>query len=177
MYSISNIEKVYPNWYDPIHALSRDDQLFIWENTPLPKEAEQRLKQLTTNKNKENVSFNGSVNGGRKLTGNADKTTSKGEAILSLRNCSYKTAPKIIASYLEILFSKYPSINGHWLFIAQHFTPKTINSLINQTIIRVQRGELTLQNPSSYFTDTILRHRKMRKKYRGIKFRIKTKEL
>lgn len=174
LYKISDIEKIYPSWYDHSHSLSRDDQQFIWENTPLTQEDENKLRY--SEKTEHDVSLIGSVNGGSKLTVNTVITLTKGEAILALRKSNYKMAPKEVASYLEIIFSRFQAKNGHWLFIAQHYTPKTINCLITEIIKRIQRGEMTLRNPASYFTDIILRHRKMRKKFRGMKFRIKSKE-
>lgn len=177
MYSIADIEKIYPNWYNSSHSLSKDDQKFIWENTPLPKDEEERLRNITKTSEQQDVNLSGNVNGTYKLNTNVGIILSKGEAILLLRKCEYKTAPKIVASYLETLFSKWPSYKGHWLFIAQHYTPKTINCLITQIIKRTQRGEYTIKNLASYFTDTILRYRPMRKKFRGMKFRIKPKEM
>lgn len=163
LYKISGIEKNYSNWYAPNHDLSYDDQKWIWENVPLPEEDERKLRESRTN---ESVSLNGSVNGGYKSELNLKSNLSKVNALFLLNKCSWKTPPKKVATYLTIIFSKWPSRDGHWLYIAQHYTPKTINSRIAQIVKQHQKGEVNIQNSAAYFTK-IIKYRPMRKKFRS----------
>ena len=157
LYQISDIEKINPNWYDPNNALSRDDQQFICENTPLPKEDEDRLSQS----NGSNINLNGySATYKRKVK--PELILTKAEIILKLSQCNYKTAPLEVALYLEILFSNFPSKKGHWLFIAQHYAPRPINRVISIMLKQHKRGERTIENPSKYFT-FLIKFRKQRK--------------
>lgn len=107
-----------------------------------------------------NVNVNGSVNGGRKLQANSEETQRKHRAITSLSNCHYRTSPKQIAYFLTELFKNHESNEGHWLYIAQNYTPKTINSVINQMKAIHRRGDISIKNPSAYFTKLIKYHKK-----------------
>lgn len=163
LYKISDIEKVYPDWFDPNHSLSRNDQQFIWENMPLPKEDEEKLR--TTSNNKDINTYEG-VNGISKLESNYDENLSKTDALLLLRKCNYKTAPNLISLYLERIFSNWKSHDGYWLRIAQYYTPKTINAVILQIIKQHKRGEISIKNPAAYFT-YIIKFKHKRKKFRA----------
>ncbi len=111
--------------------------------------------------------LNGSVNRSYKRKENLYQTLSKHQTILELRNCKYRTPARIVANLLETLFSKYPSFRGHWLYIAQHYTPKTINSVISQMLKRCSRDGFKPENPSAYFTYVIRNYRKPRKCFRA----------
>lgn len=161
-YSIADIEKLYPNWYDPGHDLSYDDQKWIWENTPLPEEDELKLKNLTSNTSKTNVSLNGSVSDIHKDEVKTELKQSKVEVLKFLQECTYRTPPKAVALYLGIIFSKWPSKKTHWLYIAQNYTPRAINRTIRQILKRHSRGEATIQNAAAYFTH-LIKFRKKRK--------------
>lgn len=152
VYKISDIEKVYPNWYNPNHELSYDVQKFIWENAKLPPEDEQKLNRNGAN---ESVTLNGSVIGGRKRTQSNPENLSKLQAIERLKHCNYRTPPREVASYLEIIFGRWEENPGIWLRIAQFHHPKTINGVIAQMIKAHRRGDKKFQYPARYFVATI----------------------
>ena len=160
MYKISEIEKTYPNWYDKNHSLSKEDQQWIWENMALPQEDEQRLRELQTN----NVIVNGSVNGGRKFRVNSDEKLTKLQANVELNGTNSKTPAKEIAFYLETLFGHWEEKPDHWLYIAQHYTPKTIISVRSQMVKAFLRGDVSIKNPGAYFT-SVIKHRPTRKNF------------
>lgn len=153
--------------YNPESSLSLHDQLLICEtlaeSTPVDYN---NLKEQ--NDHIESVSGNGSVNGSYKRQENAEETQKKLQAITELKACNYRTPPKVISLLLEQLFSSNKSNDGHWLYVAQHYSPKSINSVI----ARIQKihatGVDTIQNPSAYFTKLIQYHPK-RKLFRANK--------
>lgn len=160
-YDISEIEKLYPNWYNKESDLSHGDQKWIWENIPLPEEDEVKLKELGTS-----VSVTGNVNGTYKRQENFKQNLNKHQAIEKLKGCNYRTPPKEIAFYLESLFGIWEEKPKHWLFIAQLHTPKTINSVIRQMIKQHQRGDKTFETPGAYFT-SIIKNKPKRKTFRS----------
>lgn len=97
---------------------------------------------------------------------NTQQKIDKQRAISCLRKCNYKTAPRKIAIYLEILFNNRDTYEDYWLHVAQHWTPKSINSVIKGIIKQHQRGDATIKNPAAYFVHTIKFHPK-RKKFRS----------
>lgn len=115
-----------------------------------------------------NTKTNGSVN----LSGNDSykhliserQTSSKHDVIESLKQCTHKTPPRTVAALLDILFARNPSKEDHWLYIAQNYNPRAINRVLALMTKRHQRGDTSIQNPSSYFTALI----KLRKKRRNI---------
>ena len=126
------------------------------------------FKQLLDNKPKTNAYVNGSVNGIRKPEVNDNQLDDKKHLILQLKNCNYMTSAKVIASLLEKLFIKWPSVDGHWLYIAQHYNPKTINSILGYMVYKYNRDGFWPKSPPSYFTD-IIQHKLMRKIFRNIR--------
>jgi len=164
MYKISDIEKIYPNWYNKDSNLTYDEQLWIWEHLPLPEENEQKLNTiLKQQQNKDNESnLNRSVNDICKQQDNLKTNLSKNEAIEKLKKCTYRTPPKEVAKYLVCLFSDNSSKEGHWLYIAQHFNPRAINRVIALMIRQQKTGERTIKNSSAYFT-YLIKHRKQRR--------------
>lgn len=167
MHKISDIEKIYPNWYNKDSNLPYDEQLWIWEQLPLPEEDEQRLNTILKqeqNKNNES-SINRSVRDTCKQQDNLTTNLSKTEANEKLKKCTYRTPPKEVAGYLECLFSDNPSKEGHWLYIAQHFNPRAINRTIVLMIKQQKTGERTIKNSSAYFTSLI----KIRKQRRSMR--------
>lgn len=161
LHSIPEIEKNYPNWYLPDSELSKDDQQWIWENLPLHQEDKQQNYIVTES----NVIVNRSVNGGGKLTGNFNKTPIKILAIESLKHCNYKTPSKKIADILNSIFGIWEEKPNHWLYVAQTYTPKTINSVIYQIFKASDRGDITFVNAGAYFT-SIIKHKHKRKTFR-----------
>lgn len=152
LYKISEIEKIYPDWYKKDSPLPYDDQKFIWENTPLSPEDEQKLRGTATS---ENVNLNGSVNGGRKLIENSEENITKLQANTRLNLTNWRTPAKEIAFYLEALFGRWEKKHNHWLYIAQHYTPKTIRSVRSQMIKSFNRGDISIITPGAYFTSII----------------------
>ena len=165
LYKISDIEKLYPDWYDTSHSLSYDEQKFIWENTPLPKEDESRLKQTTANNGEQDVNLNGSVNGTYKHEVKSELNLSKREIVFKLKQLNYKTPPREIATYLEILFIGCGTKEGHWLYVSQIYPVRAINRVIALMIKQHKRGEKTINNPARYFT-YLIKHRKKRRSSR-----------
>lgn len=160
VYKITDIEKLYPNWYNPNHALPFDDQQFIWENTPLPEEDNQRLKELGTNGNGNDYE---SVYSGSKYGANEDKNQVKKQAVKALKECDSKTAPKIIAEHLENLFGIWEERPEHWLILARKYTPKAINSVILEIIKAGKRGAIDLSTPGQLFTYLLTTYHKPRR--------------
>ncbi|MGI5841535.1 MAG: hypothetical protein ACOX6N_04945 [Patescibacteria group bacterium] len=153
--NISEIEKRYPDWFDPSSELSREDQKYIWENSPLTEDTNTRAKELNTN-------VNGNDNGGCKQRVNTEQTTSKQQIVEILRTSNYRTPPKRIAELLTMLFYKYSPKNDHWLWVAQHYNPRAINWVINEMINLHVSGRQKIINPAAYFTYLIKKRRKRR---------------
>lgn len=155
--------------YDPESNLSIWDQLDICESliesTAVdPTDTDGIILHNLKHNPSEMVSVNGSVNGIGKRQGNSEETLRKLEAIKELTTCNYRTKPKIIASLLSTVFFASESKDSHWLWIAQHYTPKSINSVIHQmTKVHVD-GWVTIKNPAGYFTDVLKRYHSTRKK-------------
>lgn len=162
-FEITDIEKMFPNWYSKQSDLAYDDQKYIWEHTSLPTEDQERLKQI---KNKDIVIVNGSVNGSYKRQANTSQSISKQDAIFKLKGCNYTTPPSELTFYLESYFKGCGTKEGHWLWIAQHYNPKSIVSVINNIIKLEERKDETIKNPAAFFT-SIIKKRKMRKKFRS----------
>lgn len=166
MYLITDIEKIYPNWYDPNHELPKEDQQWVWENLPLPEEDEQRLKQmLNTNKKNENVIVNGCVNGGCKIPVNSELNWHKSDAITKLNKTNTDTPEYEKASYLTEIFKYWPSYDNHWLSITQNHTSRVINWVLNETVKQSIRGNIKT-NPAKYFT-FVIQNRTKRKVFRN----------
>lgn len=133
----------------------------------LPREDKDFIDQLLGNSYQASVSVSGSVNGGRNLVIKSDESLIKRQAFSKLTSATYKTSPIEIASSLETIFSNYTSKEGHWLFIAQHYTPKTINAVLHQMFRDIRKGIVTVKNPPAYFT-TVIQHKPKRKLFRNI---------
>lgn len=159
LYRIFEIEKIFPNWYSSDFPMTYDDQKWIWEHTELNPEP-----QVSTNK--KSVIESESVIGGYKLRENLEKTSDKNTAYALLRGCTYKTAPKVIATYLKTIFGDWSPKPSHWLFIAQRYTPKSINSVVSEMVKHANRGDNTFQTPGAYFTKLIKFHH-LRKAFRS----------
>ena len=157
LYKISDIEKTYPNWYDPMHQLSRDDQQFIWENTPL-----YEAKQTSTSNTLENANdLNVSVNGSCKSFVNWALNLNKSEVLQELKRTNNQTPPIEIASLLRRIFIQWQSEEEHWSWIAQRYTARSIIWQILDTIKQCIRGAIR-KTPPAYFTYRI-KHRKRRR--------------
>ncbi len=159
--------------YDPDLEMGLYDQLLacesIVESTPVnPEDWDGRIILNLKKGNKWNGSVNGSVNDIGKRQENTEETHIKLQAITELTTCTYRTSPKKIASLLQVIFSSSITQDGHWLWIGQHYTPKSINSAIHQMMKAHEDGWVTLKNPAAYFTDVLKLYHHMRKKFHTI---------
>jgi hypothetical protein len=112
-----------------------------------------------------NVNLNG--NDGCKPKVNLESKDYKRRVILELKKCNYRTPPKRTAYLLEELFKNKDTKPGHWLYIAQNYTPRTINWVIELMIKLHRSGRETISIPAAYFT-SLIQHRKKRKSsFRG----------
>ena len=168
--AIKLIEGFYHARYDPNFEPNFDvyDQLLaceaIAEATP--------VKDYSLYKNTQSENANSSVNGNNgsgknkvNLELNPSKTELNFELINELKNCNSSTPPKNIASLLERIFKPWESKEGHWLWIAQNYTARTINWVMTATIREYLRGGIR-KNPPSYFT-YLIKFRKKRKQFRN----------
>lgn len=104
-----------------------------------------------------------SVSGICKRRGYLIQNRPKIEIIREIASLNYRTPPRILAGLLDNLFSSINTHEGHWLFIAQHWTPKAIKSVINEMLRRHRTGEVTIKSPPAYFTYLIKFHPKRKK--------------
>lgn len=123
-------------------------------------EAEQEYQEKN-NVTNENVAVSGDVLGSSKLNENSKQNLTKHQATAKLKHFNYKTSAVEIESCLNIVFGIWKEKPEHWLFIAQHYTPKTINSIISQMIKQHQRKDVSIKNPGAYFS-FIIKHRPKR---------------
>lgn len=122
-------------------------------------EAEQEY-QGKNNGTNENFSVSGDVLGSPRLKENSEQNLNKKQAIVKLKHLNYKTPPTEIELYLNIIFGPWKEKPEHWLYIAQHYTPKTINSVISQMIKQHQRRDVSIKTPGAYFSSVIKYHSK-----------------
>jgi hypothetical protein len=159
-----------PPWYKPESHFSYEDQKWIFANLSLVKAKEAFIplindKQNNNTQTNSNPNLNRSVNGSGKVQVKVNEKQDKVTAISLLELCRAKTPRQEVATFLEIVFSSHESQDGHWLYIARTYTPKTINSVIRYMVKRYTNGEIDLDNPNSYFTYVIQRKKK-RKEFR-----------
>lgn len=159
---IRRIEEVYHQKYNPNlpnfdawnHLLACEA---VAEATPV-KEDYYKEKE----RENENVSVNGNGNDSSKRRVNFELTPSKLKVISKLKECTYRTSPKIIAQLLEEFFINCNSEKGWWLYVAQQWAPRPINRVIDKIINLYTSGSKTIQNPAAYFT-YLIKLRKRRK--------------
>lgn len=152
--AIHKIEN-YGASYDPSSSLSLMEQLEICESL-----AETGYSFSESNNwNKKNVVVNGSVNDSSKLPAKFELSETKLEVITKLRLCGYRTPVFKTTGLLEDLFAECGSREGHWAYISQAYTPKTINSVINR-MTKCYGNWKMLQNPAAVFTSLIKHHKK-----------------
>lgn len=157
--AIRRIEQVYQAKYNPDLAdFDAYEQLLVCESLA-ETEAEELEKYGRTNEDA-NVKWNG--NGTYKQNANFELTESKLNVITELKTLTYITPPIKIASLLQTLFAEYNSRDGHWLYIAQHWNPRTINRVINYIVKVYENGTRSIQNPAKYFTYLIKRRKERR---------------
>jgi len=155
--NIKDIERVYPNWFDASSELSKDDQQWIWENLPISEEKNHRTQEPY----KTNTDAYENENGGYKFEVNdwLDETNLK--LIGELKKCGSYTNCYLVAFLLEKIFSRWKSYVGHWLYIAQTYTPRVINWVMNQAIKEYSLGRIK-KTPAHCFT-FLIQHRSKRK--------------
>ncbi len=157
---IRRIEEIYHQKYNSASYFDAWDQLLICESvaesTPV-KEGYYGEKE----RDNENVSVNGNVSATYKRRVNFELTQSKLQSISRLKEFTFQTPKKEVAKQLEILFQDYPSKSSHWPYIAQTYTPRTINRVIHR-MIKIHTSGQSILNPSAYFTE-IIKYRKKRK--------------
>ncbi len=164
--AIHQIEQVYhagynPNWPD----FDAREQLLVCEsiaesevaakkqsyNPPLQK------KQPHPNKDVNVIGYDS-----YKRSVNSELTESKRKVISELKTLDYRTSPLKIASLLQTLFAEYNSIDGWWLYVAQHWNPRAINRVINYMVKVYENGTISIQNPAAYFTSLIQKRKRRR---------------
>lgn len=155
--------------YDPEFTLGFMDQLqaceSLVESTPVnPEDWDGRTILRLRDTDEESVSVNGSVNDIGKRQENSEETQRKLQAITEVTTYTYRTSPRKIASQLRIIFSSCKSNDGHWLYIAQHYTPKSINSVIKHMTKAHTTGWVTIKNPAGYFTNVLKQYHPRRKR-------------
>lgn len=162
--AISKLEKIYNTNFDSTSELNAYDQLLACEILSNVEKAS--LKENVISNQNVSVKWNENENGTYKRVLNSEINLSKKKAISELKNCNYKTSPVKLTYLLEQAFIEYSTEPGHWLYIAQHLPPRTINRVLNGMIKTHQTKWETIQNPPAYFTYTIKRFYKQRKKFR-----------
>ena len=115
------------------------------------------------NKLSENHNPNGNDNDTYKLKVKFTLNESKLNVIQELKTYTHKTPIYVIADSLQILFYECESKSTHWNYIAEHYSPRTINWVIDYMIKNYNDWSI-LRNPASYFTKSI-KFRKKRKVY------------
>lgn len=125
----------------------------------------QKEYEEKNNRTNENVSVSGGVLGSSKLRENSEQNLNKKQAIVKLKNLNYRTPPTEIELYLNTIFGRWKEKPEHWLYIAQHYTPKTINSVISQMIKQHQRRDISFKIPGAYFS-SVIKYRPKRKIFR-----------
>lgn len=143
--------------YDPQSTFSIDDQLLVCESlihsTPVdPTDEDGKLiLRLKEEEDKKNGSDNGSVNGGYKRRVKFELSESKLRAISNLNDFTSSLTPLEIERLLNEIFSEYPSKEGWWLYVGQHWTHRQINWVMNEVIKLSTFGRIT-KDPAACFT-------------------------
>lgn len=83
------------------------------------------------------------------------------KVLLSLKQSNSDTPPIELEALLKEMFLQWPSKEGHWLWIAQRHTARSINRQVMDTLKQSLRGAIR-KTPPSYFTYGI-KNRKRRK--------------
>lgn len=164
MKSTAEVNKNSPEYFSAKSTPSFSEQGFIWARESTYEQTGQEQTELKAN---ENVNAYENVIGTCKRQENSDQILSKSKAITKLKSLNYRTPCKEIAFCLEIIFKGWNAKDGHWLYISQHYTIKTISCVIAEITKQHQRGDTTVQNPAKYFTYLITNFHKKKKKFRS----------
>ncbi len=152
--------------YDPESTFGLMDQLLacesIAESTPVnPEDWDGETILNLRRRNEENGSVNGDVNGGCKRRVNFTLNASKLRAISQLNDFTIHVTPLEIESCLQEIFSEYPTIDGWWLYVGQHWTQRQIHWVLKEVLKLQVSGRIT-KHPAACFT-FLIRHRNKRK--------------
>ncbi len=112
-----------------------------------------------------NASVRGNDTGTYKQEHNSEEKSRKLEAIQRLKRLNYRTPASEIESCLNIIFDPWEKNPEYWLHIAQHYTPKTINSILAQMIKQHRRKDISIKNTGAYFS-SVIKYRRKRKIFR-----------
>lgn len=110
----------------------------------------------------ENPSVSGMLNDSSSPKVIFELTQDKQKVITELTHCNYRTPPTQIATLLEKFFKEWHSNQGHWLYVAQQWTPRAINRTIHRLTKLHIEGRITIRNPAAYFTK-LIKFRKLRR--------------
>jgi len=149
---VRRIKEVYGAEYDPERPnFDAWDQLLacesIAESTP--------IKYLYKDEANKNPSVSGMLNDSYSHGVIFELTQDKQKVIAELTHCNYRTPPIQIATLLEKFFKEWHSNQGHWLYVAQQWTPRAINRTIHRLTKLHIEGRITIRNPAAYFTKLI----------------------
>lgn len=152
------IKEFYHAKYDSERAnFDAYDQLMACESvgdTPMDLECRKEIN--------EKPSVNGMFNDSSSPKVIFELTHDKQKVITELTLCNYRTPPKQIAALLEEFFKQWQSKQGHWLYIAQKWTPRAINRTLHRLTVLHSEGRITVKNPAAYFTK-LIKFRKLRR--------------
>ena len=143
------IERKYHQKYSAESPLSAQDQLKICES--LDQDADQEDGVVEEFENDD---------GGSKLSLNRNENITKLDAIQSLKQMNYMTKPKVIAAALEKIFTDPNTQSGYLLYVAQHYSVRTLNAIINQMLKSHTETWITIKNPSAYFSHSLKFYKK-----------------
>lgn len=151
----------HSNYFSLESTLSLDEQKFIDKSSFLFYPKQHKQLELSAN---DSVNAYESVNGGCKYGVKNELNWPNYEVVLQLKNLKSNDSPKEVARLLQYLFSPWPSNDGHWLWIAQRYTPRVINWQVSATIKEYLRGAIR-KTPPAYFTFEIHFRRKIKSKH------------
>lgn len=145
--------------YDP-HFQGLD----AWDQFMICKGLEQSQRDYKNWAIENNVSVNGndSDNVPQKRQANIWLTDEKRRIITEIKQLNHRSSRRLLESLLCQLFQEWPSKPGHWLYVAQHWNPKSISACLGQMVHETDYGIKTYFSPARYFTD-IIKWRKKRK--------------
>lgn len=112
----------------------------------------------------EDDSVSVSENDTYKQTTNFYLNSYKIKLIEELKTFNYQTPIFKIADNLKELFIECQSKPFHWAYIAEHYSPKTINSTLSY-MAKAHGDWKNIENPAAYFTQ-IIKYRPKRKRFR-----------
>lgn len=167
--AINLIENRYRAHFDPNCNFDAWDQLLICESLdestpvrerPEPGQLNEQENVINKEANGNDPFVNGGGNGTRKHPINFELTQSKLDAISALKSCGYRTKRSLVAKLLDQTFGDPSTYPTHWPYIAEQYTPKSINSALAETINKTRSG---LASPSRYFTSVLTRYHPKRK--------------